>query len=34
MQAGQYVLPESQISSGFSSDSKAGYYTNLSLDEN
>ena len=30
----QNVLPESQISSGFSSDSKAGYYTNLLLDEN
>ena len=30
----QYVLPESQTSSGFSSDSKAGYYANLLLDEN
>ena len=30
----QNVLPEIQISSGFSSDLKAGYYTNLLLDEN
>ena len=30
----QNVLPESHISSGFSSDSKAGNYTNLLLDEN
>ena len=33
-QASQNVLPESQISSSFSSDSKAGCYTNLLLDEN
>ena len=33
-QACQNVLPESQISSGFSSHLKAGYYTNLLLDEN
>ena len=33
-QACQNVLPESQISCDFSSDSKAGYYTNLLLDEN
>ena len=33
-QACQNVLPESKISSGFSSDLKAGYYTNLLLDEN
>ena len=33
-QACQNVLPESQISSGFSSDWKAGYYTDLLLDEN
>ena len=33
-QACQNVLPESQISSGFSSDSKTGYCTNLFLDEN
>ena len=33
-QACQNVLPESQISSGFSNDSKTGYYTNLFLDEN
>ena len=28
-QACQNVLPESQVLSGFSTDSKAGYYTNL-----
>ena len=33
-QACQNVLPESHISSALSSDSKAGYYTNLLLDEN
>ena len=33
-QACQNVLPESQVLSGFSTDSKAGSYTNLLLDEN
>ena len=32
-QACQNVLPQSQFSSGFLSDSKAAYYTNLLLDQ-
>ena len=32
-QACQYVLPQSQLSSGFLNDSKAAYYTNLLLNE-